>query len=337
MSITERQNKNGVRAACGFLGLIALFAHYVAAGTELPDCRSVSDDKERLRCYDALPSSAEPQGAPPAGESPTQEQKAVLEQRLEKDRDLARRAFAVIPYRPNYILYTYSGDPNVAPFRAVDPNSELQYQELKFQISLRVPVYNRMFGNNGDLWFGYTQLSFWQAFNHAQSSPFRETNYEPEVGLSFHTDFPLLGMRHRVFSLGAAHQSNGRSDPLSRSWNRLWVNFALERGDFALAFKPWYRIPENPATDNNPDIAHYVGRAELRAGYKRGDQVLTIVARNNLETTKNRGGTEIDWSFPFSKRIKGLMQYYSGYGESLIDYNVRTRRIGVGILVEDWL
>lgn len=316
-------------------GLLSVFA--IATRAEAPpdtpavlqDCRAIPDDAERLRCYDRLPAADAPPASAP--EPP------ALERRLEKERDLARRAFAVVPYKPNYILYTYSGDPNVAPFRAVDPNADLQYQELKFQISLRVPMYNKMFGDNGDLWFGYTQLSFWQAFNHAQSSPFRETNYEPELGLSFHTDFNVLGLHHRLLTFGAVHQSNGRGDPLSRSWNRLWLGFGLERGNFALALRPWYRIPENPATDDNPDILHYVGRGELRAGYKYGEQVFTLVARNNLETVKNRGGTELDWSFPFSKRIKGLVQYWNGYGESLIDYNARIRRIGVGVLVEDWL
>ena len=57
----------------------------------------------------------------------------------------------------------------------------------------------------------------------------------------------------------------------------------------------------------------------------------------SLQTRKNRSGTEYDRSFPLNKRLKGLVQYYNGYGESLIDYNVRTRRLGVGVLVADWL
>jgi phospholipase A1 len=260
-----------------------------------------------------------------------------LEQRLAKERDLARRAFAVIPHRPNYILHTYSHEPNVTPFLAEDPQTDFQHQELKFQISLRIPLYNRMFGENGDLWFGYTQLSFWQAYNWARSAPFRETNYEPELGLSFHTDFSLLGLKHRLLTFGFAHQSNGRNEPLSRSWNRLWASFQVERGNFVLAFKPWYRIPESSAHDGNPDILDYSGRAELRSSYKYGEQVLSFMLRNNLLGAENRSGYELGWSFPFSRHIKGFMQLYNGYGESLIDYDVRTRRVGLGVLVEDWL
>ena len=331
--------QNDMRNALGSLCLLALITHNARAeppGADIRDCRALTSEAERLRCYDALPLSAETQPPPVADES-VPDARPALEQRLEKERDLARRAFAVLPHRPNYILHTYYSEPNVAPFLAEDPNADLQHQELKFQISLRVPLYNRMFGENGDLWFAYTQLSFWQAYNWAASAPFRETNYEPELGLTFHTDFALLGLRHRLFTVGFAHQSNGRSEPLSRSWNRLWASFQLERGNFVLAFKPWYRIPGDSADDNNPDILDFAGRAELRGAYKHGEQVFSFMLRNSLRAADNRSGYELDWSIPFSKRLKGFLQFYNGYGESLIDYNVRTRRAGLGVLVEDWL
>jgi len=327
--------RNTLRSLC----LFALFVHDAWAeppGAEIDDCRRLKSEAERLRCYDTLPLGAGTR-LPSAADEAAADAKPALEQRLEKQRDLARRAFAIIPHRPNYILYSYYSEPNVAPFLAMDPEADLQHQELKFQISLRVPLFYQMFGENGDLWFAYTQLSFWQAFNWERSAPFRETNYEPELGLSFHTDFSLLGLRHRQFMLGFAHQSNGRDDPLSRSWNRLWASFQLDRGNFMLAFKPWYRIPAGSTDDNNPDILDFAGRAELRSTYKYGDQVFSFMLRNNLRADENRSGYELDWSFPFSKRIKGYLQFYNGYGESLIDYDVWIRRAGVGVLVEDWL
>jgi len=329
-----------MRYTCQIVVMLLLIAPVAAAEPPVPlsDCRRLSDETERLRCYDALPKGDEAE-APEAPEADTAntDQQPALEKRIEKERDLARRALAILPHRPNYLLYTYNSTLNEAPFLAVDPETDLQQQEIKYQISLRVPLYNRMFGENGDLWFAYTQLSFWQAFNTANSAPYRETNYEPEFGLTFHTDFSLLGLKHRLFSVGFAHQSNGRGDSLSRSWNRLWASFLLERDNFVLAFKPWYRIPDSSEKDNNPDILDYAGRAELRIAYKFGDQVFSFTLRNNLRVDENRSGYELDWSFPFSKRIKGLVQFYNGYGESLIDYNAWTQRVGVGVLVEDWI
>ena len=294
--------------------------------TSLRDCGAIQDSTERLHCYDTAP--VEPAGSP---------EKPALEQRTQKERDLARRAFAILPHRPNYVLNTYSGAPNVAPFSVVDPESDLQHQEIKFQISLRVPLWNKMLYDNGDLWFGYTQLSFWQAYNGKRSRPFRETSYEPELGLTFHTDFSLLGLKARQLAAGFAHQSNGRDDKLSRSWNRVWASFTFERGNFVLVLKPWYRIPENAADDDNPNIEGYTGRAQLLLIYKYRDQVFSSMLRNNLQTGDNRSGYELGWTVPYSKSTKGLVQYYNGYGESLIDYNVRSRRFGIGILVEDWL
>ena len=303
----------------------------------LRDCRVIQDETGRLLCYDSVPDPIDTETPSVPAEPAGAQEKPALERRLEKERDLARRAFIIIPHRPNYILHSYNSEPNAAPLQAVDPNADLQHQEIKFQLSLRVPLYNRMFGENGDLWFGYTQQSFWQAYNWDRSAPVRETDYEPELGLTFHTDFSLFGIKHRLFSLGVAHQSNGRSEPLSRSWNRVWASFVLEHGNLAVSLKPWYRIPESTAHDNNPDMQDYAGRGELHIAYKYHDQVLSFILRNNLRASENRSGYELDWSFPFSKQIKGLVQYYNGYGESLTDYNVRTRRVGLGVLITDWL
>lgn len=306
---------------------------FAEATTRLGECQAIRDKKERLECFDALPTTPEAKTVISA-DDPT---KTPLEKRLDEEKDLTRRAFILQPHRPSYILHTYSSEPNLAPFLAVDPNTYFQKQELKFQISLRVPVWNKAFGNNGDLWFGYTQVSFWQAYNWNRSAPFRETNYEPELGLTFHTDFSLLGFKHRLLTVGFAHQSNGRTEPLSRSWNRIWANFVLEHGNLVISLKPWYRISEERAADNNPEIEDYVGRGELHVAYKYNDQVFALLLRNNLLVNHNRSGYEANWSWPFSKRVKGLVQYFNGYGESLIDYDVRMRRIGIGILISDWL
>jgi len=315
-----------VAALCLVISVPAL-----ADDAEVARCAPIVDPAARLRCYDALAAGANTQtdDATRAGAT------TPLGERLRRERE--GRKLLLTPLRPTYAIHTYSAAPNQTPSELTEPDARLQHHELKFQFSFRLRLADDVFGDNGDFWFGYTQLSFWQAYNSSLSSPFRETNYEPELGLSFNTDFDVLGLRNRIFTLGFAHHSNGRSEPLSRSWNRLWTSLVLERGNFVLQLRPWYRIPEDAADDDNPDIENFYGRGEILAGYKDGEYLYSLLLRNNFRTHDNRSGVELDWTFPIGKRVRGLLQFYTGYGESLIDYNVRTQRLGIGFLVADWL
>ena len=135
---------------------------------------------------------------------------------------------------------------------------------------------------------------------------------------------------------GLEHQSNGRSEPLSRSWNRIYSLLAFEKGHFYFAIKPWYRIPESRSSDDNPDIQKYMGHGEFYAVYTWGKQRFGIMLRNNFRT-ENYGAVQLDWSFPLHRKFDGYIQYFSGYGESLIDYNHSTSRIGIGIIIANWL
>jgi phospholipase A1 len=254
-------------------------------------------------------------------------------QRLE-EKAVSNR-FAIIPYKQNYLLpFAYDTTPNKAPY--VDQGLDLHRTEVKFQLSFKMPLWEQIFAGRGTLYGAYTQLSFWQAYNRTESSPFRETNYEPEIFLAFDDDIPVLGVRNRMAVFGLVHQSNGRGGELSRSWNRIYAMFAFERGNFYFAVKPWYRLPENKKTDDNPDIEKYMGHGEFYAVYTWGKQRFGLMLRNNLRA-RNRGAIQLDWSFPLLKKIGGYIQYFNGYGESLIDYNHATNRFGVGIIFANWL
>ena len=137
--------------------------------------------------------------------------------------------------------------------------------------------------------------------------------------------------------VGVSHQSNGRAGALSRSWNRLYAAFVFERGDLALGLKPWWRIPEDAATDDNPDIEDYLGHFELLGVYKHHDHTFTALGRHNLDRDTPRGALQLDWSFPLHGRLRGYLQLFNGYGESLIDYDHNVTSLGLGIQLTDWL
>ena len=52
---------------------------------------------------------------------------------------------------------------------------------------------------------------------------------------------------------------------------------------------------------------------------------------------ENKGAVELNWSFPLAGQIKGVIQCFYGYGETLLDYNEIDQRIGFGFLLADWL
>ena len=191
---------------------------------------------------------------------------------------------------------------------------------------------------------GATVRAFWQAYNEDISAPFRETNYEPELFWVTPVPWTILGGDATLFALGLSHQSNGRSQPFSRSWNRLYGSVIWERWRYVFHFKAWWRIPEDEKDDpldaegdDNPDIEDYLGNFEFTVAYRKFDHEVSVMLRNNLDREDNRGAIQIDWTFPLQRRFRGYLQFFNGYGESLIDYNAHIERIGVGILLSDLL
>lgn len=248
--------------------------------------------------------------------------------------------FSLYPHKPNYIILSNNmASANEAPFEDAYPDRDVNFQpwETKFQISLKVPIVQGLFNGYGDLYAGYTNRSFWQQFNNASSSPFRESDHEPEMWLSFRDDITIFGFHNSVIRTGAVHQSNGQAGSLSRSWNRLYADFIFEKGNWFFSAKPWWRIPENSKDDDNPDIEDYMGNFEFIGLYKMGNQNIDFLVRNNLSGSDNHGALQLNWSFPLTKNVRGYMQWFNGYGESLIDYNAFTNSIGFGIQITDWL
>ena len=330
-------------------GLLVFFFLTAAPAEALADlardlaaCVPIEDPGERLKCYDNLsgsqtkkPTPAEGSAdPPPQGSLP---QPSYFSRLWELEPETRGESYSLSPHRSNYLLpFTYNSSPNVDAVRQADPNKTLKKPEVKFQLSLKVKLWSDIFGKEADLWFGYTQQSFWQFYNFEDSSPFRETNYEPELLFNFRTDYRLLGFRGRFINVGFNHQSNGQSEPLSRSWNRIVANAGFERGDFSLLVKGWYRVPESAQNDDNPDIEKYLGYGEIWAYYFWEKHRFGIMLRNNLDFHSNRGAVQLEWSFPLINRVSGYLQYYLGYGESLMDYNHSVNRIGIGFILKDW-
>ena len=268
---------------------------------------------------------------------------SMLDSRWELAKDSKLGVFNFRAYKPVYLLPAFwTSKPNELPSSSnptrVPPEAQsLKDVETKFQLSFKTKIIENLFGDNGDVWTAYTQSSRWQVFNADESRPFRETNYEPEVMLVFRNNYSLGNWHGRMFGIGVNHQSNGRADPISRSWNRVVANIGLDREDWAVMIRPWWRIPDGRFEDENPGIENYIGRGDITLVHRWNEHEFALMARHSLRTGEHsRGAVQFDWGFPVSRALRGHVQVFDGYGESLIDYDHRALYLGLGVSLLEW-
>ena len=216
-------------------------ARRTAQAGSLGDCAALADDNARLACYDALAgrgansadsatpaaatADAESTGPELAGDATTaeagNEEEEFISQRLEEEKANANNRFVIIPHKRNYLLpLTFNSNINEEAWKEQYPGTGMDQAEVKFQISFKAIIWQDILGKDMDLWGAYTQENWWQVYNTDASSPFRETDYQPELILSVDNDWHFMGVHNTRLDLSFTHQSNGSSEPQSRSWNR---------------------------------------------------------------------------------------------------------------------
>ena len=268
----------------------------------------------------------------------------TMTERWELDTTSVRGTFLLTPYKPIFVLpVRWSSRPNEQPYSGnqnldyvAEPGVDYNNLETKFQLSFKTKVLQSFLWGKGDLWVAYTQKSHWQLYNNSLSRPFREINYEPEIILNFPVNFNFLGVQARMFGVAFNHESNGKSLPFSRSWNRIIFHAGFESGDWSFYVRPWLRL--RATKDDNPDIAKYIGRGDLNVIYTKNGNVFSFIGSHNLHFDKTlRGSGTFSWSYPIQGNLKGYLQISHGFGETLIDYNNVQTTIGVGVSLVEWL
>jgi len=222
------------------------------------------------------------------------------------------------PYEPVYLAVGWRGGTNA-----------------KFQLSFRYRLAQH-------LYFAYTQTSVWDL--GIASAPFRDSSYRPaffyffnEAGAAEPAGDTWFGM-----AAGFEHESNGKAPPDSRSLNilYLWPIYAItkpEHSRLRIAPKVWYYM----SSSENPDIADYRGYVNLLIVY---DMIggfgfldgLQISASMRKGTEKHYGSIQVDLSYPLGPGYVHA-QYFSGYGETILNYNQRfTSQIRLGYMLVRW-
>ena len=263
----------------------------------------------------------------------------AVSDRIQAERKEAFNPYVLTAHKHNFVLpvsYSSSVNSDVYDQNGIPLSNGLLPEEVKFQISLKTQLNeNDLLFKNDSLSLGFTLEAWWQLYSNDLSSPFRESNYQPEL---FYFK-PLLwgpydGNTAVVF--GLEHQSNGKVQGLSRSWNRLYSVLVYERGSYVFSIKPWYRLPEktkqspqDPKGDDNPDILDFMGNGEIGISWR--DQKYEIAFHGRLNPSTGRGAMDLGITFPLFAKFRGFVEYFNGYGDSLIDYNHFQQRIGLGV------
>ncbi|GAB4566793.1 MAG: phospholipase A [Rhizobacter sp.] len=325
----------------------------------LQECAAIGAAADRLACYDrlagrALPTPAPgdtpasttqlaPAFAPAAAANGSEPDASLLSKYWELDARDKRGTFNLLGYRANYIAPLHATNrinraPS-SPTQVVVNQPNYRRVEAKFQISLRTKVLQDVFDTGGDVWLAFTQQAMWQIWNGRDSKPFRNTDYEPEASFVLPTKPGLRrlpwGWQWRFTQLAIAHQSNGQSDPLSRSWNRIYAGVGIERGDLTLIGRVSQRIGERYSSDNNPDLVDYRGRGEVQLGWTPGASTTSVLYRTAVQGPKY-GALQLEWTYPMKRAqpngLRWFVQAFSGYGETLTDYNFRQSSFALGLM-----
>lgn len=266
--------------------------------------------------------------------------------------------FTLRSYRPTSLAIVTSNSVNARPSSSAPGYTAVtappyQRTENRFSISLRTKIAKGIFKDGAvaeddqdSLWFGYTQQSYWQMYTSAVSGAFRTTDHEPELVYIYpHRTALPGGWTYRLSGLGLVHQSNGQAPPLHRDWDRAYLLGAAEKtlgpdSSLTLQGRLWQRVRPFGAVDANPGIENYVGRAELSGGWHVNKaNSLSATVRHSLRSTAN-GSTRLEWMFAPNlaaySSLRYHVQYFSGYGDSLLDFNRRRSVLSVGLSLVDW-
>lgn len=210
----------------------------------------------------------------------------------------------------------------------------------RFQLSFKYRLFDQSAGFGAErpwlsgFFFGYTQTSLWDL--SSQSKPFRDTSYRPSFFWRWVRSDDVTwidGLR-----VGLEHESNGQAAERSRTINTFFVRpewrWASGRGELEFTPKAYAYL----TNDENPDIAQYRGYVDWRVRHDAGGQWITTgIARTG---TAGKGSLLVE----LSRRTRDLkvgpvsgylhFQFFNGYGESILDYNVRrTSQIRVGLAI----
>ena len=202
--------------------------------------------------------------------------------------------------------------------------------DASFQISIRQRLVKSVLPYNTFLYLTYSQKTFWDIYS--ESSPFRDTNYNPGLGLG-----KAIVYKDRIVGgmfLQLMHESNGRDEEFSRSWN--YISFSAKyfiNLNFNVSGEVWIPYVDG---GNNKDLLDYRGLGNISTNFVTNKHKWWFTAKLNPRKGFMNINTELSAGFKVSDSSNQYIfaRIYNGYGEGLMDYNQYTFNLRVGICIK---
>lgn len=235
------------------------------------------------------------------------------------------------PGEASLLRHISAHEPTFALFGNAKDSEILLQASFKYRV-LGSSRPNTPLGWQDGIYFAYTQKMY---INLAADSSI-ETDYTPEL---FYRS-PALSVNDAMqvgIDLGVGHESNGRAGVNSRSLNTVFVSPSVMwdlGGDYDLKLSPRYWLLIGGRA-GNPDIKAYRGSTGLKAEFGQKDG-LRLAATGRMNVSNGRGALIVEPSYPLSGVLDAVSgfyvfgQFFTGYGETLLDYNRRATRLRVG-------
>ena len=210
--------------------------------------------------------------------------------------------------------------------RAIDGETA----DVKFQLSIRQRLTQSVLPFKSFLYLTVSQKSYWNLYR--KSAPFRDTNFNPTLSLAkiIIRNNELKG----VASLSLEHESNGRDSLANRSWNMV----ALSASYF---FNPRFKIEGKIwapfwIAEENSDIVKLRGLGYVEFHYRSADERLWMSLQLNPRKKFGNLNTIFEVHYKVGPKANQywFLQYYNGYGESMMDYNRCASMLRVGFSIK---
>lgn len=242
--------------------------------------------------------------------------------------------FGLQPYRTNYLLPFSIAN---RTYHSHTAGEDFKNKEAEIQVSLKLKVANNLFGLNEKYYLSYTQHAFWQIYT--QSAPFRESLYNPEAFVIFPISDKKSCLQMRSLKFAIAHKSNGQPNTennpayngfnLSKSINYVYTTLRLQHKTLITDLTLMTPYLGSSDLTDNPDIMKYMGYTKVKFTYFYNKNMFTLMLRGNIDSRK--GAVEGTYSYPVYKSTYLYAKVFSGYMESLIDYNHYITKFAIGV------